>query len=216
MTIKSGTSSLSPTYSEGWSSPIQQASFEVSADPSYELQHLEQDDKPPTLKASWRSLFAFTTRQHAGPMAGAVVSSIFSGLIRPASAIIFGQLFNALTDYGAGAVDAREMLHRVSTWCIALTALGAATWIFEWSFLSLWLVFGELQAKSVRQQTFAGLLEKNVEWYDLREDGIASLLSRIETYAFFKSGKYKYSLFAGRLESCSWLFPSRWVCCSWR
>ncbi|MBN6743362.1 hypothetical protein JKG47_23470, partial [Acidithiobacillus sp. MC6.1] len=79
-------------------------------------------------------------------MAGAVVASIFSGFIRPVSAIIFGQLFNALTDYGAGAVDAEQMLHRVSTWCIALTALGAATWIFEWAFLSLWLVFGELQA----------------------------------------------------------------------
>jgi len=142
--------------------------------PSYDNNH-------PEIKSSWRSLFAFTTRQHAGALSSAAVTSMLAGLIRPTSAIIFGQLFGALTDYGAGSIESQDMLHRISTWCIALTALGAATWIFEWTFLSSWLVFGELQAKSVRQQMFAGMLEKKVEWYDLREDGIASLLSRIET-----------------------------------
>lgn len=185
MTTQSTTGSLSFGDFKDWPSPIQETPMDSSA-PFYDLQQLEQNDKRPTMKAAWQSLFAFTTRQHAGPMASAVVASIFSGLIRPASAIIFGQLFNALTDYGAGAADAKDMLHRVTTWCIALTALGAATWTFEWAFLSLWLVFGELQAKSVRQQMFAGLVEKNVEWYDLREDGIASLLSRIETYVLLK------------------------------
>ena len=121
------------------------------------------------------------TRQHTGSIASALVASILAGLIRPASAIIFGQLFNTLTDYGSDVIDAKEMLHRISTWCLALTALGIATWITEWLFFSMWMIFGELQAKSVRQQMFAGMLEKNVEWYDLREDGIAPLLSRIET-----------------------------------
>jgi ATP-binding cassette subfamily B (MDR/TAP) protein 1 len=114
-------------------------------------------------------------------MASAIIASIVAGFIKPTSAIIFGQLFNALTDYGAGAVDASVMLDRISKWCIALTALGGATWILEWALLSLWLIFGEIQAKSIRQRMFAGMLEKNIEWYDLREDGIASLLSRLET-----------------------------------
>ena len=86
-----------------------------------------------------------------------------------------------MTNYGAGTVDAEEMLHEVSMWCIGLTVLGAATWVVEGAFFSLWLVFGELQAKSVRQQMFSSMLDKNIEWYDLCEDGIASLLSRIET-----------------------------------
>jgi hypothetical protein len=29
---------------------------------------------------------------------------------------------------------------------------------------------------------FSGMRDKSMEWYDLREDGIASLLNRIETW----------------------------------
>jgi ATP-binding cassette subfamily B (MDR/TAP) protein 1 len=110
-----------------------------------------------------------------------LVASIFAGLIRPTAAILFGKLFNALTDHGGGNMDAKEMLHEVSMWCIGLTVLGAGTLIVEGVFFSLWLLFGELQAKCVRQMMFSGMLEKSMEWYDLREDGIASLLNRIET-----------------------------------
>ena len=148
---------------------------------SYEAQKPKEDLKQPETKPSWRSLFAFTTRQHATIAAGAVVASIFSGLIRPTSAIIFGKLFGALTDYGARNVNSEELLHKVSIWCMGLALLGVATWIVEAGFFSLWLIFGELQAKCARQKMFSGMLDKNMEWYDLHEDGVASLLSRIET-----------------------------------
>ena len=183
MTTKS--SNGSPSFEncrDYWSLPIKQTSQD-SPSSSYELQQPGRDIKapPPETNPSWRSLFAFTTWRHVGPIAGAVIASIFAGLVRPVSAIIFGRIFNALTNYGAGTVDAKGMLDEVSTWCIGLTVLGAATWIAEGAFFSLWLVFGELQAKSVRQQMFSDMLDKSMEWYDLREDGIASLLSRIET-----------------------------------
>ena len=162
--------------------PIEQSSRE-SQFSSYELEHVAQENNEthPENNALWRSLFAFTTLQHAGLAAAAVVASIFTGLIRPISAIIFGKIFNCFTDYGAGTVDLKETTDTISTWCIALTALGAGTWIVEWAFFYLWILFGELQAKSVRQQMFLGLLHKNMEWYDRREDGIGSLLIRIET-----------------------------------
>jgi ATP-binding cassette subfamily B (MDR/TAP) protein 1 len=140
-----------------------------------------QECDNPQAKASWHSLFAFTAREDARSLATAIAASIFAGLIRPTSAIIFGQLFNTLTNYGAGSYDEKETLHRITTWCLALAALGAATWFLEWPFLSLWLLFGEIQAKSIRQQIFTRILEKNMEWYDLRRDGIGSLSTRIET-----------------------------------
>jgi len=150
-------------------------------EPLREMNYPKQEVKKSEIKASWRSLFTFTTRQHSGRAIVAIVSAFLSGLIKPTSAVIYGQLFDTMTDYGAGSVDTGEMVHRISKWCIGLTLLAVGTWIVEWVFLWCWIVFGELQAKSARHQIFASMLEKNIEWYDLGEDGIAALLSRIET-----------------------------------
>lgn len=109
------------------------------------------------------------------------MATTISGLIRPTAAILFGELWNTLTNYGAGIVDVKEMMHQVSKWCIALTVLGIGTWTVEGIFFTLWILFGELQATSARQKIFSGMRDKSMGWYDLREDGIASLLSRIET-----------------------------------
>ena len=47
--------------------------------------------------------------------------------------------------------------------------------------LAMWLAYGELQAKSARDRLFHGLLEKEIEWYDLRMNGIGALLPRLQT-----------------------------------
>ena len=164
-----------------WLVPVQQTAKNSSSPPSYELQGLGENVRHNEAKPSWHSLFAFTTRQHSVLIASALATTILAGLIRPIAAIIFGKLWNALTVYGSGGLDAKEMLHQVSMWCTALIVLGAGTWIVEGIFFALWLIFGELQVRSVRQIMFSGMRDKNMEWYDLREDGIASLLNRIET-----------------------------------
>jgi ATP-binding cassette subfamily B (MDR/TAP) protein 1 len=64
---------------------------------------------------------------------------------------------------------------------MALVILGAAAWVFEGAFLLIWITYGEIQAKNARQQLFTSMLDKDIEWYDLREDGIGSLLIRIQT-----------------------------------
>jgi ATP-binding cassette, subfamily B (MDR/TAP), member 1 len=181
MTTKSG-SAGSQDYEDqkDWFVPVQQTHNDFSS-PFYEFQRPGENVQHNEAKASWRSLFAFTTRQHSTTVAGALVATILAGIIRPTAAILFGKLWNALTVYGAGNVNAKEMLHQVSIWCIALTVLGAGTWIVEGIFFSLWMLFGELQARSVRQIMFSGMRDKSMEWYDLREDGMASLLNRIET-----------------------------------
>jgi ATP-binding cassette subfamily B (MDR/TAP) protein 1 len=43
------------------------------------------------------------------------------------------------------------------------------------------MAFGELQARTARREIFDSMLEKEMEWYDSREDGIGSLLIRLQT-----------------------------------
>lgn len=127
------------------------------------------------------SLFAFTSRNHLPSLAFAVTFTTIAGIVKPAGAIFFGKIFSALTQFAAGTSNVHSTLDDVSIWCIGLSALGASLWLFQGLFLSLWMVFGELQAKTIREQMFAGLIEKELVWYDLLEDGISSLMVRIQT-----------------------------------
>lgn len=180
MRTQSSTRTKSCEYAGDQFVPTQLTSIEFLP-PSYEPQPRENAAKSREANAPWRSLFAFTSRQHTGYIACALVASTLDGLIRPTSAIIYGKVFFALTTFGAGGLTATEMMHEVSKWCLALTALSVVSWIVDGVFLSLWVVFGELQAKNARQAMFSGMLDKDIEWYDLRENGIAPLLIRIET-----------------------------------
>lgn len=133
------------------------------------------------VKSSWRSLFVFTTRQHAVPFALALVSTLASALFKPISAIFFGKIFSIFTKFGAGTATAQDTLQEVTKWCIALVGLGGSAWVAEGAYLYSWMAFGEAQARSVRQKMFEGMLDKEMEWYDLRQEGIGSLLIRIQT-----------------------------------
>ncbi len=133
------------------------------------------------VQPSWRSLFNFTTQKHSGAITIALIATVASGIIKPTAAIFFGKIFSILTKFGAGKVTGQETLQQITPWCVGLVALGAAAWAIEGLFLSAWLAFGELQALSVRKNIFGGILEKDIEWYDMRKDGIASLLIRLQT-----------------------------------
>lgn len=163
-------------------------------------------------KASWGSLFAFTQRQHTGTIVVALIATLISALLKPASAIFFGKIFSVLTKFGSGTLTGQETVDGIKGWCIALVALGGVAWISEGAFLNSWMVFGELQAKSVREQMFVGMLNKEMEWYDLRQDGIGSLLIRIQTFVSFP---YFFTLTMltqqVKSESSSLQYPNPWA-----
>lgn len=148
---------------------------------THELQALNTSHTEEQTPATWRSLFAFANRQHAPYAVLAVISSITAGIPQPTSAIFYGYIFSSLAKFGGGTLDGQQTLHNISVWCIALTVLGVVSWVVQGGSLSAWMVFGELQAKTVRKAMFEGMLDKDMEWYDLREDGIGSLLIRIHT-----------------------------------
>lgn len=147
---------------------------------AHELQPLETVEIS-DLNPSWRSLFTFTKRSHAPAVVFALTTTLISACIKPASAVFFGKIFSSFTQFGSGLVDGEQCLHEIIKWCIALACLGCLAWFVEGVFFTSWVVFGELQAKSIRGCMFEGMLDKDIGWYDLRQDGVGALLIRIQT-----------------------------------
>lgn len=132
-------------------------------------------------ETSWRSVFSFTTREHALTLTLSFALAAIVGIMKPAIAIFIGKVFNDLTDFGAGQISAADLISNVSKLCLYITVFGGISWILNGVFFSMWLGFGELQAKSAREKLFDSMLMKEMSWYDLRKEGIGALLSRIAT-----------------------------------
>ena len=131
--------------------------------------------------ASWRSLFNFTSKRDSIPLLLALIFSIAAGIITPALAIFLGKIFDLFTNFGAGEIGGSDLVNKVSAYAIILAGLGTASGLLHAGYFILWLVFGELQAKHVRERLFDGMLEKDMGWYDMRTEGIDTLVSRLQT-----------------------------------
>ncbi|KAL8824353.1 MAG: hypothetical protein Q9191_005111 [Dirinaria sp. TL-2023a] len=132
-------------------------------------------------KASWRALFNFTTKAHLFPVIAAIALSVISGIVVPALAVFLGKLFDLFTKYGGGSISGHELVHKISRYGLYLVGLGVGVIVLNASYFGFWLLYGELQAKSVRDKLFDGLLEKDLEWFDMRKSGVNTLLSRLQT-----------------------------------
>ena len=141
----------------------------------------EEQNHDKARRAGWRSLFNFTRKKHAITLALALILSVTSGVIIPALAIFLGSVFDSFTNFGAGKLSGSALLRKVSLDALALVGLGSASWLLNGGYFMLWLAFGELQAKSVREKLFDGMLEKDMEWYDMRKNGIGALVPRFQT-----------------------------------
>lgn len=157
-----------------------------------DVEHLEDpekqnDDNNKTYQTSPFSLFKFTSRSHFPTLLIALVLSIASGIVIPAFAVLLGKIFNAFTTFGEGQISGPDLVKKVSTYGIALAGLGFGSGLLNAFYLGFWLVFGELQAKSVREKLFDSMLRKDMEWYDMGEFSIETLISRQQTYVFLHS-----------------------------
>lgn len=133
------------------------------------------------IKPAWKSMFAFTARGHLAVMIPAWISSMTAGVMKPTMAIFMGFIFDDIAEYVAGSSNYSSMIGNISKWCIILTGLGLGSCLANAGFFGLWLIFGESQAKLARERLFSGLLKREMEWYDLRKDGISPVLIRIQT-----------------------------------
>ena len=139
------------------------------------------DGDPLVKQPGWRSLFNFTTKPHIFPLLLALTLSVASGIITPALSIVFGKVFDCFTSFGARTISGSDLVKKISTYGLALLGLGSASGLLNAGYFMFWLVFGELQAKSARDKLFDGMLEKEMEWYDMRKSGIDTLTSRLHT-----------------------------------
>ncbi len=130
----------------------------------------------------WRAVFTFTYRSHLLALVPAVAFSICGGALGPIMAIFLGKFFDAFADFGAGKISPDKLMERTLTSVYVLLAIGASNILLKSSMFAAWLIFGEMQAKGVRDELFKALLRKDLEWFEMRESGVGTLLSRLQTY----------------------------------
>lgn len=108
-------------------------------------------------------------------LAGIAVSIVAAATL-PAHAIIYGLISNELSKYAAGDITGAFVYQNVCKLCLYSAALCIGCWIFKSLFFGLFIAFGELQAGSAHERIFNHLIQKDIEWYDTRENGIAANL----------------------------------------
>ncbi|KIW83100.1 hypothetical protein Z517_02344 [Fonsecaea pedrosoi CBS 271.37] len=130
----------------------------------------------------WRSIFRFTATAHLFVLLPAITISAAAGCLQPAMAFFFGQFFDTFSDFAAGKTDGSTFMHRSLRSLYALLGVAGATFFFKGILFSLWLVFGEMQARSIRELLFQSLLDREIEWYEARTIGVGTLLTRFQRY----------------------------------
>lgn len=128
----------------------------------------------------WKALFGFTTSSHVAVLISALASAAVAAATLPVFSIIYGLVFGVYSDYGAGKVDGMQLLDEVTRLCLIMTGIATASWVLNSIFFFLFLLFGELQAKSARTRIFDALIRKDMTWFDMRESGIAAFLPTIQ------------------------------------
>lgn len=128
----------------------------------------------------WKSLFNFTTRSHVPVLLLAISCSVAAAFLLPMMAIFFGSFFNVFSDFASSQIDGEKFMHDSLLRLYGLFAVGVATFLFNGALFCLWLMFGELQAREVREMLFQSLLDRDIEWYEARITGVGTLLTRIQ------------------------------------
>ncbi|KAI3322780.1 P-loop containing nucleoside triphosphate hydrolase protein [Xylariaceae sp. AK1471] len=141
-------------------------------------------DKPTSQRlqqSSFRDLFTFTTWRHCWLLVAGLVAAVLSGALKTSMSILLGKIFAVISQFGSGHLTGAETLAQISSWCVLLAVVGGAGWLINFVFMFSWIAFSELQARNIRGRMFRGLLKKEMEWFDCQQDGVASLLVRIQT-----------------------------------
>lgn len=148
--------------------------------------HSENDKRPvtsgnPATGATWKHLFVFTQRRRqVGFLGLAIAASLLVAAVKTVFAILLGRIMDVVSPLGAGSIDGRTAMAGVTVWCVVLTGIGVASWAFNSALMALWIVFGELVAKTARKTIFEDMLEKEMAWFDGHDEGLSSALSGMQ------------------------------------
>ncbi|KAK5635609.1 hypothetical protein RRF57_011323 [Xylaria bambusicola] len=130
---------------------------------------------------SFRDLFLFTTWPGYWLLGAGLVGALLAGAFMTSMSILLGRIFAVITQFGSGHLTGTETAAQISSWCVLLAVVGGAGFLVNFAFMFSWIAFSELQARNIRNRMFRGLLGKDMQWFDTQQDGVASLLVRIQT-----------------------------------
>ena len=129
---------------------------------------------------SWFCLLNFATQRDYLFLVAAFFASLTSGLVLPILAIFVGKTFDVFTKFAAKSIDGAELRKELDYWIVGMIALGLGGGVFNSVFFSLWIAFGERQARSARRYAFRALLDKDMQWFDLEKTGVKGLSTRMQ------------------------------------
>ncbi|KAI8623231.1 P-loop containing nucleoside triphosphate hydrolase protein [Xylariaceae sp. FL1651] len=130
---------------------------------------------------SFRHLFAFTSWRYCWLLVAGLFMAVLVGALKTSMSVLLGRIFAVIAQFGAGQLTGPDTLAQVSSWCVLLAVVSGAGWLVNFGFMFSWVAFSELQAWNIRRMMFDGLLKKEMQWFDCQQDGVASLLVRVQT-----------------------------------
>lgn len=107
----------------------------------------DHEEQEYALQLGWKALFGFTTTSHIAVLISALASATVAAATLPVFSIIYGLIFGAYSDYGAGKVDGDELLSEVTRLCVIMTGVAAASWILNSIFFFLFLLLANCKPK---------------------------------------------------------------------
>ncbi|ERT00505.1 hypothetical protein HMPREF1624_03878 [Sporothrix schenckii ATCC 58251] len=122
-------------------------------------------------------LFVACTRQDVIVALLATTASAAVAGAKTTYALLLGQIFQVITDFGSDTSSAHDTLIQVGRWCLGLTVLGIGMAVCTALLMGLWIIHGETRARTVRLRLFKSLLSKEMAWFDTRAGGMASLMT---------------------------------------
>ncbi|KAH8906346.1 P-loop containing nucleoside triphosphate hydrolase protein [Coniochaeta sp. PMI_546] len=137
---------------------------------SEEIQEQPKSSPPSTY------LFAFTNPRQLGIILCAVCTAGVVAAGKTVYTVLLGRTFDVVAKYGASALSGQELFAQISQWCGYMTVLGVGMWALSSMDMALWITSGELRAVTARETLFSRMIEKEMDWFDTRGDGMSSLI----------------------------------------
>lgn len=136
---------------------------------------------PLSTKSTFATLFSFTRPKHRPLIFLSFSTAAIVAASRTAYAIFLGKIFEIISKWSTGLLNAEEFISEISHWSVYFVLLGLGMWLFSSLDIALWVINGEIRARTTRETMFAALLRKTAGWYDLRGEGVWGLLVQIQT-----------------------------------
>lgn len=127
-------------------------------------------------------LFRFTRKKHLFILIPAIILATISGVITPLITIVTGSYLNTFSEFASNVIDGDDLVHATLHLIYVLLVVAAATWLTKGAFFSSWTIYGELQAKAVREELFSALLTRDLDWFEAQKLETGALLSRLQSY----------------------------------